>query len=95
MFPLGKYFPKLLSLRTAFDDVVNRSPGTTLPTIPHPRKFLVCSVDVKSGYYDRFSPVENENVVMGNIYANQVSYYKTKYFFLKRVHIQSSSSKLY
>ncbi len=72
--PLGKNFPKLMSLRTAFDDVVNRPSGTT---IPHPRKFLVCSVEVKSGYYDRFNPVENENVILGNIYANQVSYYIT------------------
>ena len=80
MFPLGKYFPKLMSLRTAYGDVVNRSPGTTLPIIPHPSKFPYISGLLwgrGNEYYDHFNPVKNENVVMDNIYANQVFCYKT------------------
>ena len=50
--------------------VVNRSPGTT---IPHPRKFpyISCLLWGRGNeYYDHFNPVKNENVILGNIYAN-------------------------
>ena len=49
--------------------VVTKPPGTTLPTIPHPRKFPYISGLLwgsKSGYYDHFKPVQKENVILGN-----------------------------